>query len=232
MWNAVRQGLLRHLVGRCAVCHAWPAQAVCERCISRFGQPTERCTGCALPLAGGGTRYCGACLRDPPPLDQALCAVPYAYPWSGLLRRFKFQEDTGQAGVFASLLRNAPWVEASLEQAGLVLPLPLSAERLRWRGFNQSLLLARALAPSLVNPHLLLKVRDTPAQSSLPRAQRLHSLRHAFALDPLQAALVRERRVVLVDDVMTSGATLHACARLLREHGARHITGLVFARTE
>jgi ComF family protein len=231
----MRQGLLRHLVSRCAVCHAWPAHAICERCVVRFAQPKPRCPGCALPLYGSG-RYCGACLRTPPPVDLALCAVAYDYPWSELLRQFKFQEGTGWASHFAMLMRNAPWMEDALEQAELVLPMPLSEERLRWRGFNQSVLLARALthrlAPGLVHENLLLKVRDTPAQSSLPRDERLLNLRHAFAFEPLQPERVRGRRVVLVDDVMTSGASLHACAEVLRERGAKHITALVFARTE
>jgi len=113
-----------------------------------------------------------------------------------------------------------------------VLPMPLSRERLKERGFNQALLLARALAPTKTRAQLLLRVQDTPAQSSLSRAQRLRNVQHAFAIDPLRQTSIREKRVVLVDDVMTSGATLAAAARSLRRAGAAHIAAVVFARAE
>jgi len=132
----------------------------------------------------------------------------------------------------ALLMRSAPWVEPALDAADLVLPMPLSRQRLQERGFNQALLLARALAPTKTRAQLLLRVQDTPAQSSLSRAQRLRNVQHAFAVDPLRQTSIREKRVVLVDDVMTSGATLAAAARSLRRAGAAHIAAVVFARAE
>ena len=110
--------------------------------------------------------------------------------------------------------------------------MPLAPARLRERGFNQSLELARRLAPDKTDPGLLLRVRDTPAQHGLARAQRLLNLQGAFAVEPLRAASLRGRRVVLVDDIMTSGASLFAAAQVLRAAGAAHLTGLVLARTE
>jgi ComF family protein len=121
-------------------------------------------------------------------------------------------------------------VEPALEAAHLVLPLPLSTQRLQSRGFNQAVELARHLAPSKVDTELLLRVRDTPPQSSLPRHERLRSVQGAFAIEPLRVNELRDRRVVLVDDVMTSGASLHAASTALRSAGAAHITVLVFAR--
>ena len=129
-------------------------------------------------------------------------------------------------------MRSAPWVEPALDAADLVLPMPLSRERLRERGFNQALLLARALAPSKTQANFLLRMRDTPPQSSLSRAARLDNVRHAFAMEPLYPTAVAGKRVVLVDDVMTSGASLTAAAQCLRQAGAAHITALVFARAE
>ncbi len=221
----------RHLPSQCAVCHAWPTQPVCEACVGQFAQPVTRCTTCALPLPSA-QRQCGACVRHPPPLDQALAAVAYAYPWSNLVADFKFQQHTGWARSFATLMRSAPWVEPALEGAELLLPMPLSRERLQVRGFNQAVLLAHALEPQKTRINLLLRVLDTPPQSSLPRKERLLSVQDAFAVDPLQARQLQGRRVVLVDDVMTSGASLHAAAKVLRHAGASHITALVFARTE
>lgn len=231
MFSALLQQLGHALPSQCAVCRAWPAQPVCEACVARFAQPTPRCQTCALPVPAGVLR-CGACLRQPPPLDSCLTAVPYAYPWAGLITRYKFEPQPGWAATLALLLRSAPWVEPALEQADWLLPMPLSRERLQTRGFNQSLALARQLAPEKTRADLLLRIRHTPPQSALPREQRLRNVNGAFALDPLHQAAVQGRRIVLVDDVMTSGASLFAAARELRRAGASHVTGLVFARTE
>ena len=127
---------------------------------------------------------------------------------------------------------SAPWVEDTLAQADCVLPIPLSPERLAERGYNQSLLLARQLCPGKTDDRLLLRTRHTPAQRSLPRAERLANLIGAFAVDPLRAAEIRGRRMVLVDDVMTSGASLHTAAQVLSQAGAAHVSAVVLARTE
>jgi ComF family protein len=224
-------GLAAALPGQCAVCRAWPAQPVCEHCVARFAQPAPRCRRCALPVAAG-VAECGRCLRSPPPLDACHAAVSYEYPWSALIGQFKFNGYAGWSRTFALLMRSAPWVEPSLDRADLVLPRPLSTQRLAERGFNQSLALARALAPDKAAARLLLKVRDTPAQSGLDRKERLRNVKGAFAIEPLRAHELRERDIVLVDDVMTSGASLFTAAQLLREAGARRVTALVLARTD
>lgn len=177
-------------------------------------------------------RQCGSCITQPPPVDQTLAAVSYAYPWAGLITQFKFQEHTGWASHLATLLRSTPWVEPALEKADWLLPMPLSPARLRARGFNQALLLARALHRHKLHDGVLLRVKDSVAQSSLPRAQRLLAVRGAYALEPARAAEVRGKRIVLLDDVMTTGATVFEAAGVLRRAGAQHITALVLARTE
>ena len=222
---------MRRIPSQCAVCHAWPAQAVCNDCVQDFGQPVPRCRLCALPLAPG-LQQCARCLLEPPPVDQTLAALSYAYPWDGLIRRFKFQEHTGWARSLATLLRSAPWVEPALERADSLLPMPLSRQRLQQRGYNQALLLARALEPRKLRADVLLRLRDTAAQSSLPRAQRLQAVQGAYALEPARAPQLQGQHVVLLDDVMTTGASLHEAARVLRRAGVAHITALVLARTE
>ena len=199
--------------------------------MSQFAQPHARCQTCALPVPQG-MPHCGACLKQAPPLDQCLAAVAYAYPWSNLMAEFKFRDQTGLARVFATLLKATPWVEPALEGADMVLAMPLSGAKLRQRGYNQALLLARELNHTKVQTDILLRIQDSPAQHTLKRAQRLNALEHAFAVDPLRTGALQGTRVVLVDDVMTTGASLYAAARVLRAAGASHITGLVFARTE
>lgn len=231
MFRQLIEGFSQQVPSQCAVCHAWPSQPLCEACVQTFAQPRPRCRTCALPLPGG-LRQCGNCVVNPPSLDQCLATVDYAYPWSGLVVDFKFHQQPGWARGMARLLRSAPWVEPALEQADLIIPMPLSRQRLQDRGFNQTLQLARALDRSKVVHDLLLRIRDTPPQSSLPREERLHSVRGAYAVDPLRADAVKNKRIVLLDDVMTSGASLFAAARALKEADTAHITGLVFARTE
>lgn len=231
MFLQLIQGLRQRLPSQCAVCHRWPSQPVCDDCVAEFAQPVPRCRTCALPVMGG-MQQCGDCITNPPPVDQCIAAVAYAYPWSGLIAQFKFQELTGRVGSFATLMRSAPWVELALEKADLLIPMPLSEQRLRERGFNQSLVLARALAADKVAHDLLLRIRDTPPQRSLPREERLQSVQGAYAVDPIKIAALRGKRLVLLDDVMTSGASLHAAARALRGAGALHITAMVLARTE
>jgi ComF family protein len=223
--------LLERLPSQCLVCRNWPQRNLCDDCVSQFAQPQTRCTGCALPLPAG-LRRCGQCLKTPPPLDQCLAAVSYGFPWSDLIADFKFRDHPALAKTFAALMLAAPWVEPALEQADVLLPIPLSTQRLKERGYNQAHWLAKALSPGKVQPNWLLRIQDSPAQHQLKRAERLHALDHAFALDPLHSARIKGLRVLVVDDVMTTGASLHAAAKVLRAAGASHITGLVFARTE
>lgn len=189
-----------------------------------------RCATCALPVLAT-MRQCGACIAKPPALDLCLAAVPYDYPWSRLVVDFKFGGQAAWAASFATLMRSTPWVEPTLEQADMLLPMPLSPQRLQERGFNQTLLLARALDRPKVRHDLLLRIKDTPAQSALPRKDRLTSVEDAYALDPLHSQRVHGKRIVVLDDVMTTGASLGAAAKVLRQAGATHITALVFART-
>lgn len=231
MFRALLHRASAALPARCAVCHAWPAQPVCESCVNRYAQPRPRCQTCALPVAQD-VSHCGTCIATPPPLDLCLAAVPYDYPWNALIARYKFAAHPGWADALALLMRSAPWVEPALEQADLLIPMPLTGHRLRERGFNQALELARRLAPAKTEASLLLRVRDAPAQSTLDRAERQRNVKGAFAIPNAGRAEIDGRRIVLIDDVMTSGASLHAAAHALREAGARHITGLVFARTE
>lgn len=231
LWSPHLDPVWGWLPSRCAICQSWPQSPLCETCISRFAQPQHRCSGCALPLPHPSER-CGACIQTPPPLDRCLAATAYAWPWVDLIARYKFQQQPGWAGPLATLMLSTPWAEDTLDAADWVLPIPLSAQRLAERGYNQSWLLARQLSPYKADAQLLLRTRDTPSQRTLPRAQRLANLVGAFAVEPLRAAQLRGKKVLLIDDVMTSGASLHTAAQVLREAGAAQVSALVLARTE
>ena len=228
----IRPGGLAALPSQCHICHAWPAQPLCGRCVARFAQPVARCERCALPLTGDA-RICGACLKNPPPLDLCLAAVHYAWPWADRIAQFKFSAEPGLATPLAALLGAAPGVASALGAADLLIPLPLSDQRLAERGYNPAQLLAQHCTPPHVPVRLdlLLRTRDTPPQHNLPRAQRLRNVRGVYAVEPLRAADLAGRRVVLIDDVMTTGASLFEAARTVRSAGAAHITALAFGRT-
>ena len=242
--------LLKNMASQCAVCHSWPARRICAPCLARFGQPLPalaRCCSCALILPAGRFQalgshpaQCAACLRHPPPLDACFAAVAYAYPWSDLIADYKFANDPAWATVFASLLLQMPGVTetlTALQANDWLIPMPLSTERLQSRGFNQAWELVKALASQSgtlagSDAQLLLRIKNTAPQSQLPREARLQNVSGAFVASPLRVLELKNRRVLLVDDVMTSGASLFGAAQALRDAGAVQVSAIVFARTE
>jgi ComF family protein len=157
--------------------------------------------------------------------------VDYGFPWDRLITEFKFRGNPAWAAHFAGVMRSAPWIEPALEHADCLIPMPLADARLRERGFNQSALLSQYLHPAKTQDNWLLRVQHTPAQSGLTLKERQQNLRHAFAMEPMNAHRARGLKVILIDDVMTSGATMAAAGTVLRRAGVAHLTALVFART-
>jgi ComF family protein len=207
----------------------------CENDLPRL--PFPRCPRCALPTAQGET--CGRCLAHPPHYDRTLAVFDYAFPLDKLIQAFKYSHRLALAAYLGLeltrlALESVERVEA-LESgpepmADLVIPLPLHLARLRERGFNQALELARPVAKALGLPldfQTCARTRHTPAQAGLPWKQREKNMRGAFRC----AHDLPGRRVLLVDDVMTTGASLNECARTLKRHGAAEVTLLVVART-
>jgi len=217
---------------RCAVCRGWGRSALCTDCIDRFATPLPRCQRCGVALAVAAPA-CGACLADPPPFERTVCAIEYGFPWQGLITRFKFEGAVDLARPLAERLTAA--VRAtSIEWPDCVVPVPLSRSRLAERGFNQAWELARRVARQLDIPALanaVLRAVDTPHQAGLERQARLSNLRGAFTA----AAPYRDRlaggHVALVDDVMTTGATVAAAAAALQRAGVARVEVWVLART-
>jgi ComF family protein len=163
-----------------------------------------------------------------------VAAVDYGYPWSALVARFKFHAALDLAPAIAACLCDAIGHQAAPDRSVLVLPVPLSAERLRERGYNQAWELARRVASRRwlqADPRLLLRIRDTPHQLALPPDSREGNVRDAFAVEPRRRAALHGRSVALVDDVMTTGATAAACSRALLQAGAADVQVWAFART-
>lgn len=235
---AACRALLESLPATCQVCAAWPALPVCEACIQRFAAPRLRCLACAAEVPGDFD-LCGACQTSPEasPLSQCIAAVDYAYPWDGLIARFKFRSEPGWAGPFARLMLQQPLALPLLRSCDLVVPVPLTEQRLGERGYNQAWELVKAMRRQArdLNVHAvataLVRLGETPDQHSLGREGRLRNLRGVFAAHPLHAHRLVGRNLLLVDDVTTTGATLHTAAQALRQAGAARVSALVFART-
>jgi ComF family protein len=214
------------LAPRCLVCGE-PGLAQCDLCAACAGvlpwnQPC--CARCGLPLPIAA-ETCGRCLRRPPPFDRTQAAFRYAFPLDRLLPRFKFHGDLAAGALLSRLMAGAvgepPWPE-------VLVPVPLHRGRLRERGYDQALELARALGRRLHVPVQGLVERRvaTQAQTTLTAGARRRNVRGAFGCrsGPLPA------HVALVDDVMTTGATVHECARVLRLAGVARIDVWVVAR--
>ena len=223
---------VRPLPSLCAVCRAWGTQRVCGDCLGRWAAPLPRCQRCAIEVPAGIT-LCGSCLLHPPPFVRAVAALPYSFPWDDLIARFKFSAALDLAPFFVRQL------QAAVERAGvnlpaLLLPVPLSEKRLRERGFNQAWEMTRRLGATWrcrADPHLLMRVRETPHQTALPPSERIANVASAFAVEPLRVRELRGREVAVIDDVMTTGATVAEMSRTLLEAGAAEVQVWVLART-
>ena len=216
----------------CCVCGQWQSHTLCEDCIVAFAQPRPRCAHCALPLDAATPCHCAATPHGARPLARCVAAVDYDYPWSLLVARLKFGHDIGLARALALLMRHAPWAEPLLEAADRLVPMPLSLPRLQERGYNQALELARHLGASRkLDLHSLQRLPSEAHQVGANLTQRQTQAAHSFWLQPACVAALRGQRVLLIDDVMTTGATLQAAAQTLQRAGVATVSALVFART-
>lgn len=220
---------------RCLLCREPGAggRDLCAACAARLPWNRTACPRCALPLAAGEVLTgapapaCGECLRRAPPLDTVRAAFIYGFPVDRLLPRLKFHGDLAAGRLLAEAMAATC---ADMPRPDALLPLPLARARLRRRGYDQALELARPLARTRDIPLLdgvLLRRRDTAPQSTLDAAARRRNLRGAFAV---AAGAKLPPHVALVDDVMTTGATLHAAARALRRAGVARVDAWVCAR--
>lgn len=225
-------GRLRRLLApRCAVCDLERGEPLCPGCArDYFATDVPRCAACAarLPAAAQAGARCGHCLRSPPAFDGSIAVADYAPPVDRMIAALKFGGGLPLAEAFGSLLASA--ARQVLHAADAICPVPLSFERQAERGFNQAHEIARCIAATSGRPlrgDLLLRTRHTAAQMDLAFAERQRNVRGAFVARGDIAGM----RVAVVDDVMTTGATLDEVAAALKRAGARHVTNLLVART-
>lgn len=214
-------------VPRCLICGELGANGLdlCANCRQCLPILKHACSHCALPLADPGV--CQHCQQRDPVLGHCHAAFIYGFPLDRLVPRLKFHRDLAAGRLLAELLIESV-AAASLPQPQALVPVPLHAGRLRQRGYDQALELARPLARRLnlsLRADALQRTRATAAQSELDASQRQRNLQQAFrACGPMPA------HVALIDDVMTTGATLHAAARALRQAGVQRVDAWVCAR--
>lgn len=212
---------------RCVVCGEAGSDGrdLCAACHAALPWQGPACLQCAVPMPRPGV--CGECLRCPPPLDETHAAFDYAFPLDRLLPRLKFHHDFAAGRVLAQCLTDRC---ASLPRPEALLPVPLHRARLRHRGYDQALELAKPLARALQLPLLgkaLHRRRTTHAQSRLDAEARRCNLHDAFVVAP---GTKLPAHVALLDDVMTTGATLQAAAHALRKAGVARVDAWVCAR--
>jgi len=212
----------------CLLCGAAGAQDMdlCTHCAAEMPRNACCCARCALPLPVPAAT-CGRCQQHAPPWDAAWAPFRYAWPLDRLETRYKFAGDLAAGRVLATLWQREPRPPA-LPQA--LLAVPLHAGRLRRRGYNQALELAKPLARTFGLPlhaRALRRVRATDAQSELDAGSRRRNVRGAFALAP---GLRLPAHVAVIDDVMTTGATLAECARVLKHAGVQRVDVWALAR--
>ena len=231
-FDSVRKSALgaarRALPQRCELCAGPSGNAlVCAGCSRELPRLQATCPVCALPTHGG--EICGHCLADPPPFDATIAAYAYAFPVDRLIHAFKYQGRFALAEWCAGAILAARERGGALSPARLIV-LPLSAERQSERGYNQAAEIARPIAIQTRVEFItagVRRIRTTTPQTALPWTERARNVRGAFACDIDLDGL----SVAVIDDVMTTGATLSEFARTLKAAGAARVENWVVART-
>ena len=227
----------RHCRGRIAkdedyFCHA------CREKIRLVSHPL--CTACGRPFldTSGEDHLCGACLTRAPSFQEARAWACYpgeeseGHPLREIVQRFKYGRKVSLGKPLGRLMARGCREFLAAHPADMVIPVPLHPRRLRWRGFNQAVILAREvgrLEKIPVDPFILLRSRETPPQTQLAEEERRKNMRAAFAVNP--AKPIEGKTLLLVDDVYTSGATVNECSRTLLRAGAKEVYVLTLART-
>jgi len=227
---------------RCRACRGRilgrDAEYFCEHCrehIQLVGHPLCNVCGRPFPDASGGDHQCGVCLERPPQFIAARAWACYPreddHPLREVVQKFKYARKVSLGRPLGRLMARGCQEFLREIDPDVIVPVPLYPKRLRWRGFNQSVLLAREVSRAYgipMDPFLLQRRHETAAQTRLAEEERRRNVRGAFKLDSDRP--IRGKRFLIVDDVYTSGATVNECSRTLKQGGATEIYVLTLAR--
>ena len=214
----------------CTLCGVRSRASLCKDC--HHDLPFRHAAGCPrCNAASSDGQVCGGCLSAPPHFDETTSAFCYVYPLDRLVQAYKFNANLGLLPLFSDALVRAIGDNKLNALPDLVIPLPLAPKRLAERGFNQSALLGARVSSALgLNFEMrgMLRIRETPPQAGLNREARLKNVRGAFDC----VRRLNGRHVAVIDDVMTTGATLSEAAKVLKKAGAARVSAWVIARAE
>jgi len=225
------------LYQNCILCGVRSSTHFCSACFENLPDiPINHCFACLKKIAPDQIQNqhilkCGSCVSNPPAFDNTIAALSYIFPVDALVHALKYQSQLAIAPILAKLLLDKLNTLETHPKPDLIIPMPLHPKRLRERGFNQALEIARSIAKAMnieLIPDGCERIRNTPPQTELPWKSRIKNVHKAFncKLD------LEGKHVVIVDDVMTTGATLNALAQQLRKKGAVKITNWIIARTQ
>ncbi|SMF73356.1 comF family protein [Allosphingosinicella indica] len=200
----------------------------CWQSLEWLGEPC--CDRCALPFAYASDGECAGCMAHPPRFDRLRAAVAYGDVARAVALKLKYGRRPGVAATMAQFMARHL---AAMDPEALLVPVPLHRWRIWRRGYNQSALIAAALARRTGRNDdncLLERIRATPPLQGMGRRQRADTVRGVFRVPPARKADVKGRAIMLIDDVATTGATASACAKALKRAGAAHVSVLCWAR--
>lgn len=211
----------------CILCGITTDQDLCEPCYRDLPQLAgSHCPVCLWPVPTA--EICGACLTRPPAFTRTIAALRYAFPTNALIHSLKYQANLAIAPILAKMLITR--LGTIERMPDIIIPMPLHPIRLRERGFNQAMEISRYLSKEtgvVLLPDSCHRIKHTPPQTGLPWKERQKNIRKAFSCKMDGGG----KHVALVDDVMTTGATLNELSKILRKQGVAEISNWVIART-
>ena len=211
----------------CLLCASPQANshALCAACLKELPySPTSSCPQCGL---SSNSLVCGSCLNSPPDFDITRAVFIYAFPIDAMMQHYKYGDALHISRTFGQLLAE----KIDLNSIDLIIPMPMHPARLKERGFNQALEIAKVFSKEKLDYKSASRQKLTPPQASLPFKERVKNIKGAFAINKNLAANLAGKCVAIVDDVMTTGASLNELAKTLKNAGASHVECWVVART-
>ena len=229
-------GILRQAIFKqhCLLCASSDAnnQAICVACLADLPwSPQTSCPQCGLASNG---MVCGSCLNSQPDFDATKAVFLYTYPVDAMMLRYKYGNMLNLGDTFGEFLAEKIVLENHFKNIDLIIPMPMHPQRLKERGFNQALEIAKVLTKNCkekLDYNRVERQTLTPPQASLPLKARVKNIKGAFKVNANKLDKLQDKRIAIIDDVMTTGASLNELAKTLKEAGAGHVACWVVART-